>query len=197
VDAGVVPYAIPPGNPFPLNALCGASGGTGSVPCAEIYAWGLRNPWQYSFDRNGGALWIGDVGQDLWEEVDRISAPANLGWRCREGAHVYNSTCGSGAMLTDPIAEYPHSPDEAITGGFVYRGSQFPALAGQYVCGDYVSGRLFHFDAAASASATLTMTSSGSSGLNPSAFAQDANGELYLLDYGGGGFYQLVVLLGA
>ncbi len=195
VNAGVLPYAIPPGNPYAAgNVRCGASDGTGSAPCAEIYAWGLRNPWQYSFDRNGGALWIGDVGQDLWEEVDRISAPANLGWRCREGAHGYNSTCGSGAMLTDPVAEYPHSPDEAITGGFVYRGSQFPALAGQYVCGDYVSGHLFHFDAATSAAATLTMTSSGNSGINPSAFAEDANGELYLLDYSGGGFYQLTVL---
>jgi glucose/arabinose dehydrogenase len=195
VDAGVAPYAIPPGNPYAGNARCGA-GGIGSAPCAEIYAWGLRNPWKYSFDRTGGTLWIGDVGQDLWEEVDRISAPANLGWRCREGAHAYNSTCGSGAMLTEPVAEYPHSPDEAITGGFVYRGSLYPALVGQYVCADYVSGRLFHFDAATSAAATLTMTSSGSSGINPSAFAEDANGELYLLDYSGGGFYQLTVLPG-
>ncbi len=200
VDAGVTPYAIPAGNPYAGNALCGGSGGSGgngSAPCAEIYAWGLRNPWQYSFDRSGGALWIGDVGQNLWEEVDRISAPANLGWRCREGAHVYNSTCGSGAMVTDPVAEYPHSPDEAITGGFVYRGSLYPALAGQYVCADYISGRLFHFDAATSASSTLTMASSGSSGINPSALAEDANGELYLLDYSGGGFYQLVLLPGA
>jgi glucose/arabinose dehydrogenase len=197
VDAGVTPYAIPAGNPYAANAHCGASGGNGTVPCAEIYAWGLRNPWQYSFDRTGGALWIGDVGQDLWEEVDRISAPANLGWRCREGAHAYNPTCGSGAMLTDPVAEYPHSPDEAITGGFVYRGSQLPLLAGQYVCADYVSGRLFHFDAATSAAATLTMTSSGDSGFNPSAFGEDVNGELYLLDYSGGGFYRLFVGLGA
>ena len=100
-------------------------------------------------------------------------------------------------MLTDPVAEYPHNPDEAITGGFVYRGSQLPLLAGQYVCADYVSGRLFHFDAATSAASTLTMTSSGDSGLNPSAFAEDVNGELYLLDYSGGGFYRLLVGLGA
>jgi glucose/arabinose dehydrogenase len=194
VNAGVSPYGIPSGNPYAGNARCGAGGGNGSSPCAEIYAWGLRNPWQYSFDRMGGALWIGEVGQDLWEEVDRISAPANLGWRCREGAHTYNTDCGPGTGLTDPVAEYPHSPDEALTGGFVYRGSQFPALVGQYVCGDYVSGRLFHFSASASASTTLTMTSSGTSGVNPSAFAEDASGELYLLDYSRGGFYQLVVL---
>ena len=191
VDSSVMPYGIPADNPYATDAACGNTGGAGSAPCAEIYAWGLRNPWQFSFDSQGGALWIGDVGQDLWEEVDRISAPANLGWRCREGAHAYNGNCGSATSFTDPVAEYPHGPDESITGGFVYRGSMYPAIAGHYVCADYVSGRLFQFPADTPATSTLEMTSSGLSNINPSSFGQDADGELYLVDYTNGGFYQL------
>lgn len=192
VDSSVAPYGIPAGNPYAANSTCGNTGGTGSAPCAEIYASGLRNPWQFSFDASGGALWIADVGQDLWEEVDRITAPANLGWRCREGAHPFNADCGSGTGVTDPVAEYPHAPDESITGGFVYRGTAYPALAGKYVCADYVSGRLFQFAADTPATSTLGMTSSGTTTLNPSAFGEDAAGELYVLDYSGGGFYHLV-----
>ena len=191
VDSSTMPYGIPADNPYADKAACGNTGGTGSEPCAEIYAWGLRNPWQFSFDSQGGALWIGDVGQNLWEEVDRINAPANLGWRCREGAHDYNTDCGSATNLTDPVAEYPHDPEQAITGGFVYRGSIYPQLVGQYVCADYASGRLFHFAADTSSTSTLAMESSDLSGITPSSFGQDQNGELYLLDYGGGGIYQL------
>jgi glucose/arabinose dehydrogenase len=196
VDSAVMPYGIPADNPYVTDAACGNTGGTGNAPCAEIYAWGLRNPWQFSFDTQGGALWIGDVGQDLWEEVDRISAPANLGWRCREGAHSYNANCGSGTGLTDPVAEYPHAPDEAITGGFVYRGSMNPALVGHYVCADYVSGHLFDFAASGSSASTLRMVSSGLSNINPSAFGEDVTGELYLVDYSGGGFYRLTATAG-
>jgi glucose/arabinose dehydrogenase len=197
VDSPVMPYGIPADNPYASQPPCGNTKGSGNAPCAEIYAWGLRNPWQFSFDTQGGALWIGDVGQDLWEEVDRISAPANLGWRCREGAHAYNANCGSGTALTDPVAEYPHVPDESITGGFVYRGSMYPALVGEYVCADYVSGRLFHFAATTTSTSTLRMVSSGTTGINPSAFAQGVTGELYLLDYSGGGIYQLSATGGA
>ncbi|HEV7432536.1 MAG TPA: PQQ-dependent sugar dehydrogenase [Steroidobacteraceae bacterium] len=192
VDSGGTPYAIPTGNPNAGNALCSA-GGAGAAACAEIYAWGLRNPWRFSFDRSGGALWIGDVGQNTWEEVDRISAPANLGWRCREGAHPFNSSCGPGTGLTEPVAEYAHNPDDSITGGFVYRGNEFPELLGQYVCGDFVSGRLFHFDAATATGSTLELSSGDASGLAPSAFAQDLGGELYVVDYNGG-LYQLVIM---
>ena len=195
VNSGT-PYAIPAGNPHRNNAQCAAgpaATGTGNAPCAEIYAWGLRNPWQFSFDRQGGALWIADVGQDLWEEVDRISAPANLGWRCREGAHPYNGSCGTATGLTDPVAEYPHSPDESITGGFVYRGTKNPALSGQYVFADFVSGRLFYIDAATSASSTLTVTKGYPAAISPSAFAESTDGEIYVVDYAGGGLYQLVL----
>jgi glucose/arabinose dehydrogenase len=191
VDAPA-PYGVPPGNPYAGNARCGA-GGTGNAPCAEIYAWGLRNPWRYSFDRNGGALWIGDVGQDAWEEVDRIAAPANLGWRCREGAHAFNAQCGAGTALTDPVAEYAHPLGDAITGGFVYRGSRYPSLVGRYVFGDEVTGLLFNIDAATPGTSTLEVTAGDASGIAPPAFAQDLDGELYALDYGGGGIYRLLV----
>jgi glucose/arabinose dehydrogenase len=181
------PYAIPgTGNPGAGNALGGA-GGTGSAPCPEVFALGLRNPWKYSFDRTGGALWIADVGQDAWEEVDRISASANLGWRCREGAHAYNASCGAGTGLTDPVAEYAHPLGEAITGGFVYRGSKFPKLGGRYVFGDFVKGLLFNIDAATPATSTLAVTAGDSIGsVNPSAFAEDQAGEIYIVDYNGG-----------
>lgn len=181
------PYAIPPtGNPYAANPLCG-SGGTGSAPCPEIYASGVRNPWKYSFDRSGGALWIADVGQDAWEEVDRITVTANLGWRCREGAHVYNASCGPATGLTDPVAEYAHPLGEAITGGFVYRGSLFPALRGRYVFGDFITGLLFNIDAATPSGSTLDVTAGNSAGgISPVAFAEDQAGELYVLNYYGG-----------
>ena len=185
IDVAGTPYAIPPGNPNAGNALCGA-GGSGTAPCAEIYAWGLRNPWRYSFDRSGGALWIADVGQDAWEEIDRISAPANLGWRCREGAHDFNTSCGAGTGLTEPIAEYAHGVGESITGGYVYRGSQYPALVGQYVSADFVTGRLFQIDAAASGNPVLSITTGVASGLAPAAIAEGVDGELLVVDYGGG-----------
>lgn len=189
------PYAIPADNPNHGSAACGAGPaavGTGTAPCAEIYAWGLRNPWQFSFDRQGGALWIADVGQDLWEEVDRITSPANLGWRCREGAHAFNLTCGSApGPLVDPVAEYPHNPDESITGGFVYRGAKFPKMVGRYVFADFISGHLFNMDAGTSGSSTLTVKSSIASGISPVSFAEDASGEILVVDYAGGGLYEL------
>ncbi len=181
------PYAIPPtGNPNAGNAQCG-NGGTGTAPCPEIYASGVRNPWKFSFDRTGGAMWIGDVGQDAWEEVDRISATANLGWRCREGAHVYNATCGAATSLTDPVAEYAHPLGEAITGGFVYRGSLYPALQGRYVFADFINKLLFNIDAATPSGSTLEVTAGDKAGaVSPVAFAEDQAGELYVLDYSGG-----------
>jgi glucose/arabinose dehydrogenase len=147
----------------------------------------VRNPWKYSFDRNGGALWIADVGQDAWEEVDRITATANLGWRCREGAHAFNASCGPGMNLTDPVAEYAHPLGESITGGFVYRGSLFPALQGRYVFGDFINGLLFNIDAATPSGSTLeVMAGDSAGGISPAAFAEDQAGELYLVDYSGG-----------
>jgi glucose/arabinose dehydrogenase len=180
--AGGLAYAIPPGNPFAANAACGATG-SGSSACAEIYAWGLRNPWRFSFDRVGGALWIGDVGQNLWEEVDRINAPANLGWRCREASHAFNAACGPGASLVDPVAEYAHSVGQSITGGFVYRGALFPVLRGRYVFGDFVTGRLWSIPA--DSSGTLNVVDGVQTGLSIASFGEGNDGEIHVIDYAG------------
>lgn len=179
--AGGLAYGIPAGNPFVGNVLCGA-GATGA-PCAEIYAWGVRNPWRFSFDRSGGALWIGDVGQDDWEEVNRITAPANLGWRCREGAHSFNANCGAALNLVDPVAEYNHTLGASITGGFVYRGNAYANLRGRYVFGDFGSGRLWSI--AADSSATLGISGGDQSGRSIASFAEGIDGELYVVDYDG------------
>jgi glucose/arabinose dehydrogenase len=182
-------YAIPAGNPNAGHPQCGA-GGSGAAPCPEIYAWGLRNPWQFNFDRSGGALWIGDVGETLWEEVDRITASANLGWTCREGAHVHdtNPPC-PGTGLVDPVAEYTHTSgqSESITGGFVYRGSQHMGLRGRYVFADFINGTLYNIDAATPSTSTLAVTAGDTSGgVMPTTFAEDQAGEIYIADYNGG-----------
>ena len=144
-------YTIPADNPYAGNARCTA--GAGTVPCPEIWALGFRNPWRWSFDRATGDLWVADVGENDWEEVDRVNKGGNFGWRQREGAHCMNPSTGcatpgsllNGGLVIDPVTEYAHDSagGDAITGGYVYRGSAIPALAGQYVFADYVSGRLW------------------------------------------------------
>ena len=181
-SAGALTYGIPAGNPFAGHLLCGS--GASGAPCAEIYAWGLRNPWRFSFDRDGGALWIADVGQGSWEEINRITAPANLGWRCREGAHVFNSNCGTAQDLVDPVAEYGHALGVAVTGGFVYRGNTYASLRGRYVFGDFGSGRLWSI-AADSRGAPISVTGGDLSGLLIASFAEGHDAEIYVVDYGG------------
>lgn len=135
------PYAVPPGNPF-------ASGG--GAP--EIWAIGLRNPWRFSFDRLTGALWIGDVGQNRSEEIDRTPAgaapPVNYGWNRMEGSRCFEPASGCDRTgLTLPIAEYGHDAGCAVTGGFVARGDAVGALSGVYLFGDVCSGRIWGLDA--------------------------------------------------
>jgi hypothetical protein len=136
---GGAPYGIPAGaegNPFEGNALCNADG-TGAQNCPEIYALGFRNPWRWSFDRQGGELWVADVGQADWEEIDRVELGKNYGWNTREGAHCFEPATGcSSAGLTDPVAEYGHDIGFSIIGGYVYRGGQATDKAGRYVFGD-------------------------------------------------------------
>ncbi|HWL61898.1 MAG TPA: PQQ-dependent sugar dehydrogenase [Steroidobacteraceae bacterium] len=181
---GATPYAIPAGNPYSGNAVCNNDTGAFTQSCPEIYAYGLRNPWRWSFDKVTGELWLGDVGQDAWEEVNRIVAGGNYGWRCREGAHDYNSSCGPNAgSAINPVAEFPRLAGNAVTGGYVYRGSAIPQLAGRYVFGDYGSGRIWHI--ARDATPTLQVTNPFNSNLNISSFAQDANGEIYVVHLGG------------
>jgi glucose/arabinose dehydrogenase len=176
-------YSIPVNNPFPNNALCG-DGGTGSGDCAEIFAYGFRNPWRWSFDRANGNLWVGDVGQGSWEEIDRVVAGGNYGWRCREGAHSFNSSCGSAQSLLDPVAEYDHTAGFSVTGGYVYRGTAIPGLVGRYVFGDF-GGRLWHIAGDTAPTRQVTAADGIDTGLQISSFAEDANGEIYIVDLGG------------
>ena len=132
------PYGIPRDNPFVDS----------TDTLEEIWALGLRNPWRFSFDRLTGDMYIGDVGQDLWEEVDYQDADStggiNYGWRCREGAHDYRFLAECATLeLTDPIAEYGRGDGSSVTGGFVYRGTRYPALYGHYFYADWGSGRIW------------------------------------------------------
>ncbi|MBT3048362.1 MAG: PQQ-dependent sugar dehydrogenase, partial [Candidatus Thiodiazotropha sp. (ex Clathrolucina costata)] len=164
---------IPADNPF-------ASGGG----AAEIYAYGLRNPWRWSFDRQAGDLWLGDVGQNAYEEVDIIQPGGNYGWNLMEGNHCYPASADCDATgLTLPVAEYDHTQGISITGGYVYRGSALPQLAGRYLYGDYGSGRIWGLadDGAGGYSAEELLDSD----LNIASFAEDQSGELYVLDLGG------------
>jgi uncharacterized repeat protein (TIGR03806 family) len=182
---GSTRYAIPAGNPFAASPqLCNNDVGAFTANCPEIYAYGLRNPWRWSFDRGSGELWVGDVGQGAWEEIDRVTLGGNYGWRCREGAHSFNAACGPNAGSSiDPIAEYGRSEGYSVTGGYVYRGSNIPALAGRYVFGDFGSGRIWHI--ARDTPPTLQVTTGFDTGLNISSFAEDAAGEIYVVHFGG------------
>ncbi|MGD9047400.1 MAG: PQQ-dependent sugar dehydrogenase [Anaerolineae bacterium] len=180
VDAGT-PYAIPVDNPF-----IGAPGQD------EIWAYGLRNPWRFSFDRATGDLYIGDVGQNQWEEIDYQSSATpgglNFGWRCKEGSHIYNfgGDCPQQTLI-DPIAEYDHTQGRSVTGGHVYRGLAYPALEGRYFYADYVTGKIWSLYQTGSDPITwsppeLELDTS----LNISSFGEDEEGELYVIDRSGG-----------
>ena len=183
---GTFLYRIPSGatgNPFAGNALCGTNG-TGTQNCPEIYAIGFRNPWRWSFDRQSSELWVGDVGQNAIEEVSRVTRGGNYGWRCFEGTRNTNLACGSPATIVPPVAEYGRTAGTTVTGGYVYRGTAIPGLVGRYVFGDFGSGRLWHIPS--DTQPTMTMTTGFDSGLNPSSFGEGDDGELYVVDYGGG-----------
>jgi glucose/arabinose dehydrogenase len=165
-------YGIPADNPFVDKA------GSDSV-----WAWGLRNPWRISFDRTTGNLFIGDVGQDKYEEVNRESNSSaggrNFGWRIMEGKHCRVSGCTPPANDVLPVAEYTHSLGCSITGGYVYRGSHRD-LVGQYVFGDFCSGRIWTMPNAGSSISVRRDTS-----LNISSFGESESGELYATDLNG------------
>ena len=181
-------YRVPTDNPFAGNAPCGANGG-GSANCPEIFAWGLRNPWRWSFDRQTGALWVGDVGQNALEEVSRVTRGGNYGWRCLEGTRNTNLCSSLPANAIPPVAEYGRSVGVSVTGGYVYRGQDFPALVGRYVFADVNSSRLFNIPS--DTQPTLTVTGGLNTGLAVTSFGEANNGELYAVDYGGGGLYRI------
>ncbi len=182
------PYAIPSNNPFIDNENADA----------RIWAWGLRNPWRFSFDRLTGDLYIGDVGQNLWEEIDfqSFSSPGgeNYGWRCMEATHVYStaSPCDSSVYLDtliSPITEYSHSIGRSVTGGFVYRGLRYPDFDGIYFFADYVDGIIFSLQRSGD---SWIQSQEVESGLLISAFGEDEYGEIYVVDYGGGTIRRLI-----
>ncbi len=194
------PYGIPKDNPF-VNRK-GARG--------EIWAYGLRNVWRMSFDRETGNFWAADVGQDYWEEVNLIVKGGNYGWRTREGFHeslssksrskITPSKIKNPEKLLDPVIEYPHSPAQAekskfnkhghglsITGGYVYRGKNIPALRGAYVYGDYKTGTIWAFRQSGGKVTEYCQVV----GPNPirfvASFAEDQAGEQYMLGFEGKG----------
>ena len=173
VDGGT-PYRVPSDNPF-----VGRANARG-----EIWAYGLRNPWRFSFDRNGGRLFVADVGQNQLEEVDIVERGKNYGWRIMEGniCHIPASGCDrSGLEL--PIAVYDRSGGCSITGGHVYRGTRIAGLAGRYLFGDYCSGQIWALTDAGEG--RWTMAPLLSSELRITSFGEDAAGEIYVLDQGG------------
>jgi uncharacterized repeat protein (TIGR03806 family) len=186
---GAALYRIPADNPFAAStSLCGTTG-FGPQNCPEIYAVGFRNPWRWSFDRQTDELWVGDVGQNAIEEVDRVVRGGNYGWRCFEGTRNTGLACGSPANPIPPVAEYGRSVGVTVTGGYVYRGQAFPGLVGRYIFADVGSARIF--DIPSGTQPTLTVTSGFNSGLSITSFGEANDGELYAVDYGGGGLYQI------
>ncbi len=178
-------YAIPSSNPFigDQNAL------------DEIWAYGLRNPWRFSFDKQNGDMWIADVGQDAFEEINRVISTAsgvNYGWRCYEGNSVFNSAgCPDDNTLTFPVAEYSHSNNRcSITGGYRYRGSSFPSYDGLYFFADFCSNEIGVLEQNGS-NWNITY-SEVFSGNGWATFGEDISGELYIAGVSSGTVYMIV-----
>ncbi len=185
IDVSALPYRVPPSNPFVNTA--------GARP--EIWAYGLRNPWRFTFDRTTGDLLIADVGQGDWEEVDVQPATSiggeNYGWRRMEGTHCYppGTTNCQDPSFTMPILEYSHAGGAcSITGGYRYHGAKYPRLHDIYFYGDYCSGTIF--GATQSSTGTWTSKTLLSTRMAISSFGEDANGELFVVDLIGG-VYQI------
>jgi glucose/arabinose dehydrogenase len=165
------PYGIPAGNPF------AASGGA-----PEVYAYGFRNPWRFSFDSATSRLFVGDVGQDAFEEVDIVEIGKNYGWNVMEGTHCYGASTCSATGLIPPITDYPHSEGQSVTGGFVYRGAAIPGMVGRYIFADFISGKIWILTESGT---TWNRTLALSTGRGISSFARDDNNEVYVIDYAG------------
>jgi glucose/arabinose dehydrogenase len=178
-------YSVPADNPFAAQA----------TPTKEIWLYGLRNPFRFSVDHTTGNLWIGDVGQSSFEEVDRVTPAqggSNMGWRCKEGTHNFNFTANcQGLTLLDPIFDYDRSQgDETVIGGYVYHGANITALAGNYVFGDFISGRIWSLAQNGQGQWVRTLLVNAGGG-DLAGFGQDVNGELYVAGYSSGSVARL------
>lgn len=174
-------YAIPPDNPF-----------VDSIGLKkEIYAYGMRNPWRFSFDQS--TVWLGDVGQNSWEEIDTVLKGRNYGWRYMEGSHLYDTSAGgfSKAVLSLPVWEYAHDSGRcSITGGFVYRGANLPQLSGKYIYGDFCTGEVWALDTKQPAPITTKLMNNSA---NISSFGVDQQQELYLCGLSNGKLYKFAL----
>ncbi len=174
--AGAEQYAVPADNPFIDTA--------DALP--EIWAYGLRNPWRVSFDMATGDLWIADVGQNEWEEVNRVAADStggeNYGWSIREAAHCFRAETCETDGLTDPVAEYDHSEGVSVTGGYVYHGTAIPELAGTYLYADFGTGLLWGAEPVGDG--TYAVSTPIETGFNITSFGQGNDGEIYMALFG-------------
>jgi len=181
------PYRVPADNPF-------ADAGDGVRP--EIWAYGLRNPWRISFDSQTGELWCGDVGQDTWEEIDRVEKGGNYGWNVREGFMPFppaklspdelaQDRAEARTRFRDPVAAYPRSEGLSVTGGYVYRGERLAALRGAYVYADFVTGHVWATREDRAGGRHETRRIAEASGRQVASFAELPDGELLLLCFDG------------
>ena len=171
-ESGGVPYAVPADNPF--------VGYKDVRP--EIWSFGFRNPWKMSFDRATGDLWVGDVGWELWELVYKVEKGGNYGWSVMEGRQPVKPEGRRGPTpILPPLVDHPHTEAASVTGGFVYRGDRLPELKGQYIYGDYVTGKMWSLDY--HPDRPVTPTPLANTGLQIIGFAEDHGGELYLMDF--------------
>ena len=181
VDNGA-PYSIPPGNPY-----------VGVTGADEIWAYGLRNPWKFSFNKDNGDLWIADVGQNNIEEINKnpsTTAGLNYGWRCYEGNDPYiMDQCSGTGVYTMPFAQYTHGGTNgcSITGGYVYTGGTYPALQGKYIFADYCNNKIGMVNEAGAITYTAAF-----GGNNFTTFGEDMNGELYIAGKSSGTIYRII-----
>jgi uncharacterized repeat protein (TIGR03806 family) len=181
--SGDKPYSVPPDNPF-----VGREGARG-----EIWAYGLRQPWKFHFDRATGDLWTGNVGQDLWEQIFLIERGGNYGWSVMEGSHPFRPERPRGPTpFLAPIVEHDHADFRSITGGTVYHGSRLAALRGAYVYADYDTGKIWSFRYDRQKKSVSDWRELVDSSLRIVGFGEDTAGELYLIDHVGGGLHRLV-----
>ncbi|NJN53043.1 MAG: PQQ-dependent sugar dehydrogenase [Gammaproteobacteria bacterium] len=166
---GASPYGIPADNPFVDTP--------GARP--EVYARGFRNPWRWSFNRDTREIWLGDVGEQIWEEINRVVPGGNYGWPIREGAHCFQASTCSTAGLIDPVYEYRHAGSAAVVGGLFYAGTQISGLQGAYLFGDAISGQIFSLDYSEAGEVVVKQIGSTIGGIF--SFASNGDNEVYVL----------------